>query len=460
MPVPPPPPSAVQNEWPSHITIAEYQCGETEVKFTACEVREGCRPVYENVFHDNFESCPDACPHCLHGFIQDLDDLDFVYGVLIDCPHFAPDDYANPPLQPNGAVAALLRSQGSTCRTPRGGLIVFKQDRRGRRRSNVWRINMSHSLSTARPVTPTNDCRPGSAQNPFDADQFQTPQALRRKRPAAGPASDIDDNSDDLEISSPRRMDTPDRRAHFLRVAKARRLLRDGAQDEQAGAEDEQAGPRIPRAPGSRRIAALRQAAQEPEPRNEFWRQLDLRQFYGGTPPPPAPAPAPAPEPAPEPAAAPAPAPAPVPLAVPPPVRLPVPAVLRPVYGDPWAEELIYIDDVRPPANGPEERLPLHCCVICSDLFSHPVVLTCGHCYCFRCIRHHFCRDMHCPRCRRVVRTEPQRCYDFEELLESTYRALYPEWQDNSRINICFDGLYLDPPESEETEGSEESEEV
>ncbi|KAJ7051246.1 hypothetical protein C8F01DRAFT_1263271 [Mycena amicta] len=139
VPVPsPPPPPPAQSARPSHITLAEYQCRETEVKFTACEVREGSRPVYKHIFHDNFDSCPDVCPHCLHGFIQDLDEVGFVYGVLIDCPHFVPDDYANPPLQPNGAVAEFLRTREHTCRTPRGGLIVFKQDRRGRQHTNPW----------------------------------------------------------------------------------------------------------------------------------------------------------------------------------------------------------------------------------------------------------------------------------------------------------------------------------
>ncbi|KAJ7060235.1 hypothetical protein C8F01DRAFT_1084002 [Mycena amicta] len=326
-------------------------------------------------------------------------------------------------------------------------------------------------------MTPTSDNRPGSAQNPFDADEFQTPQVHRRKRAtsslAASPASDSDN---DMEISSPHPLDSPDRRAHFARVARARRLTRDSDGDQPEHNETESSQGPVSTHPRSlstadrlllerqaRRIVNIRAdlereavlqqraereglrqemiadvrrdlaahdlAAHDPpahdlparDPQTQFWRQLDLRQFYGTTPPP-APPPAPLDMP-------PAPfdmSPAP---AVAPPARLAVPAVLRPRYGDPWAEELIYLDEAHPPPNGPEERLALHCCIICSNLFSHPVV---------------------------VVRMEPQRCYDFEELLEATYRTLYPEWQDHSRVNISWDGLYLDPPESDESDESEE----
>ncbi|KAM9349582.1 tripartite motif-containing protein 16-like [Symphorus nematophorus] len=52
------------------------------------------------------------------------------------------------------------------------------------------------------------------------------------------------------------------------------------------------------------------------------------------------------------------------------------------------------------------------CCLLCLDLLSDPVTVSCGHCYCMSCIENHFDKDDHrgiysCPQCRQTFTQRP-----------------------------------------------------
>jgi hypothetical protein len=67
-------------------------------------------------------------------------------------------------------------------------------------------------------------------------------------------------------------------------------------------------------------------------------------------------------------------------------------------------------------------------CGICLDAQVHPRVLRCGHSFCARCIATALGYQNHCPSCKAVVTTEPQRVVSLENAICSLYRH-NPEYQ-------------------------------
>ncbi|KAJ7061958.1 hypothetical protein C8F01DRAFT_1082558 [Mycena amicta] len=109
-----------------------------------------------------------------------------------------------------------------------------------------------------------------------------------------------------------------------------------------------------------------------------------------------------------------------------------------------WTEQEAFLSDARPPAS-PAHREPEHCCPLCGSLFSHPVVnSTCGHAYCYLCVRHHFQTSFRCPvaACNVLtVRSEPLRVPALDAALHRLYDMLYPHWVDLSESTYTFRGL-------------------
>ncbi|KAJ7061115.1 hypothetical protein C8F01DRAFT_1083333 [Mycena amicta] len=69
---------------------------------------------------------------------------------------------------------------------------------------------------------------------------------------------------------------------------------------------------------------------------------------------------------------------------------------------------------------------------------------SCGHAYCYLCIRRHFQTSFRCPiaACNTLtVRSEPMRVPAFESALAGLYAARYPTWADLSETTYTFRGL-------------------
>ncbi|KAJ7050919.1 hypothetical protein C8F01DRAFT_1177433 [Mycena amicta] len=97
-----------------------------------------------------------------------------------------------------------------------------------------------------------------------------------------------------------------------------------------------------------------------------------------------------------------------------------------------WTDEESFVSNARV-APSPAERLPEHCCPLCSSLFSHPVVNSaCGHAYCYLCIRRHFQTSFRCPIAA---------CNALTTALAGLYAARYPNWVDLSETTYTFRGL-------------------
>ncbi|KAJ6537003.1 hypothetical protein B0H19DRAFT_381964 [Mycena capillaripes] len=69
-------------------------------------------------------------------------------------------------------------------------------------------------------------------------------------------------------------------------------------------------------------------------------------------------------------------------------------------------------------------------CAICWGLKSHPVVTTCGHTFCFVCIRISLETSFQCPFCREQILGPPVRSTDFDNVL----KAAYPNQPDNTHV--------------------------
>ncbi|KAJ7711713.1 hypothetical protein B0H16DRAFT_1744926 [Mycena metata] len=82
-------------------------------------------------------------------------------------------------------------------------------------------------------------------------------------------------------------------------------------------------------------------------------------------------------------------------------------------------------------------KWPHYKCGICQYAKSHPVVTSCGHSYCYVCIRLWFERSWKCPHCRETSISTPLRNYDYEAAITQDH----PEWNDQSVVTYSWAGL-------------------
>ncbi|KAJ7109678.1 hypothetical protein C8R43DRAFT_1139628 [Mycena crocata] len=84
----------------------------------------------------------------------------------------------------------------------------------------------------------------------------------------------------------------------------------------------------------------------------------------------------------------------------------------------------------------PIAQHPDHECCICRQLKSHPMSYTCGHGFCYVCIRMALETRFECPVCRHIICQEPFRVFAEDSFL----LAMYGEW-DKSEVDYSFEGL-------------------
>ncbi|KAJ7059315.1 hypothetical protein C8F01DRAFT_1370865 [Mycena amicta] len=87
-------------------------------------------------------------------------------------------------------------------------------------------------------------------------------------------------------------------------------------------------------------------------------------------------------------------------------------------------DDTLYLNDHRP-SPSPATFIDAFRCSICFEIFSHPVLYSCGHTHCYVCIR-----------------PVPHRHYAFEQAIAQ----LYPEWVDSSNVAFSFPELVVPTP--------------
>ncbi|KAJ7049742.1 hypothetical protein C8F01DRAFT_1264961 [Mycena amicta] len=79
-----------------------------------------------------------------------------------------------------------------------------------------------------------------------------------------------------------------------------------------------------------------------------------------------------------------------------------------------------------------------HACGICAAVKVHPVLCTCGHTFCYLCLRIQVQASWKCLTCEGIIRAPPVRNLDVEDLLGAIYPALAA---DQSQVTYLWDGL-------------------
>ncbi|KAJ7712103.1 hypothetical protein B0H16DRAFT_1744527 [Mycena metata] len=96
--------------------------------------------------------------------------------------------------------------------------------------------------------------------------------------------------------------------------------------------------------------------------------------------------------------------------------------------------DLFLGNDRPPPISNPQEH---YICSVCRSLKSHPVSVSCGHSFCYACLRLWLEKSWSCPNCRTFVTAPPFR-HTGEE---ASIQFEHPCWADESRVTYSWEGL-------------------
>ncbi|KAJ7617535.1 hypothetical protein DFH06DRAFT_1145208 [Mycena polygramma] len=102
----------------------------------------------------------------------------------------------------------------------------------------------------------------------------------------------------------------------------------------------------------------------------------------------------------------------------------------------PLEEADLYLTADRPEVLSAEER-PHHQCAICLHLKAHPVSCSCGHSYCYVCIRKALEYSWNCPVCRAPMTGKPAQDWD----VANAIRFDFPNRRDGSMVSYSWEGL-------------------
>ncbi|KAJ7468815.1 hypothetical protein FB451DRAFT_1401167 [Mycena latifolia] len=81
-------------------------------------------------------------------------------------------------------------------------------------------------------------------------------------------------------------------------------------------------------------------------------------------------------------------------------------------------------------------------CAICKGLKSHPASPSCGHSFCYVCLRVWLERSWICPLCVAKIDCPPKRPYSEEHAIT----AHFPVWDDRSEVAYSWEGLRFPAP--------------
>ncbi|KAJ7682141.1 hypothetical protein DFH06DRAFT_1318726 [Mycena polygramma] len=104
-------------------------------------------------------------------------------------------------------------------------------------------------------------------------------------------------------------------------------------------------------------------------------------------------------------------------------------------------EQDLYLSGERPETLSAEER-PHHKCGICLHVKAHPVLCSCGHSFCYVCVRMALEYTWICPLCRGLMTHEPVQDWDSANAV----RFDFPNRRDNSMVTYSWDGLVFPQP--------------
>ncbi|KAJ7602814.1 hypothetical protein DFH06DRAFT_1351052 [Mycena polygramma] len=100
----------------------------------------------------------------------------------------------------------------------------------------------------------------------------------------------------------------------------------------------------------------------------------------------------------------------------------------------------LYIDEARPP---PFDVPEAYRCGLCRNAKSHPVAYpNCTHSHCYVCVRLTLEHTWACPACGEAITEAPTRNVAEEQAIARGY----PTWDDQSRVQYCWEGLTFPTP--------------